>query len=378
LHRSGDVVVCHDGGYSRELTQADRKVAAAIRDPAAAKKLLERLTFYDVCDYLSRLSPDLAKRAYRKDIYTPTVDPETVRRLRGGWPHPHYGNPRTHRMRLDKDDNLYLGGWSASNTSSEPWWSPYLWKVKPDDGRVVWKAYGYDPMSGGGNRMGGQVADTAVSALALDKDGNLLAGLLSDGGNNVMGWSPRAVLGERFEGDVAGGRDYHVSGLVHFHGQLHRFDAQSRVGLRRARIGPCAWLVDVAALGDNGVLALGRCNFAFDWTADAWQKGEATENPTAWLRVYSPTLEVTFSTAIRGVLPFGIVPLPADRFLVVGQSRGTLDKLALQEADKSFEVAKEPNSGLAPTKNALLAKPAGGSDGYWMIVRPRGAKERQR
>jgi hypothetical protein len=368
LLKSGDLVVCHDGGYSRELTDAGRKLAATIADPAEAKKLLGRLVFYDVCDYLSRLSPDLDKRTWRKDIYAPTIDLETIKRLKPGWPHPHYSNPRTHAMKLDKNDTIYLGGWSASATSSESYWTPYLWKVKPEDGSVVWKAYEYDPMSGGGNRMGGQVADTAVFALAVDNDSNILASLLSDGGNNVMGWSPRAVLGEKFEGEAAGGAGYHVSGVAHFHGQIHRFAADTRVGLRRTRVGPIGWLIDLAATSDNGVLALGRSNYDFEWSDDAWQKGDKTENPTAWLRLYSPKLELLFSTAMRGVVPFSITRLSPERFLIVGQSAGTLYRLALNETDKTFEVKAEPNGGLASTKNAMFAKPAGNGDGYWMIV----------
>ena len=131
-------------------------------------------------------------------------------------------------MRLDKKENIYLCGWSASFTSKEPYWCPYIWRLDPHDGTVTWKAYEYDPMSGGDNRMDGTVADTAVATLALEDDGNLLASLFSDGGNTVIGMSPRAD-GTRFEGTIQG-KDFGVH-LVHWWGQVQRVDVATRQGL---------------------------------------------------------------------------------------------------------------------------------------------------
>lgn len=51
LLKSGEVVVCHDGGYVRLPTDRDKELAGN------DEKLAERLLFYDVCDYVSRLSP---------------------------------------------------------------------------------------------------------------------------------------------------------------------------------------------------------------------------------------------------------------------------------------------------------------------------------
>jgi len=163
LLRSGDLLVCHDGGYFRLPTDKDKELAAG------DDKLAERLLFYDCCDYASRLSPDLAQRAWKKAIYTPPVDPEVAKKVKDGWPLAHYSNPRTHRLRLDKDESIFLCGWSASATSKEPWWSPYLYKLDPKSGDVLWKAYEYDPMSGGGNRMGGAVADTAMLTVKIGR-----------------------------------------------------------------------------------------------------------------------------------------------------------------------------------------------------------------
>ena len=133
LLASGDVLVCHDGGYFRMPGDKDRDLAKG------DAKLLDRLTFYDTCDYVSRLSADLTQRAWKKPIYTPPVDPEAARKVKDGWPLDHYSSPRTHRMRLDKNENVYLCGWSASATSKEPWWSPYLYKLDPKGGEVVWR-----------------------------------------------------------------------------------------------------------------------------------------------------------------------------------------------------------------------------------------------
>lgn len=341
--KNGDVIVCHDGGYFRLPTAKDKELAG---DDA---KQLERYTFYDVPDYVSRLSADLGQRTWNQAIYTPSTDPEVAKRLKNGWPLPHYSNPRTHRMRLDKDENIYLCGWSASATSMEPWWSPYLWKLDPNAGEVVWKAYNYDPMSGGGNRMGGTVSDTAVVTLALEEDGNVLSSLIADGGNTVIGWSPKGD-GSRFEASIKG-QQFGVK-LVHFWGQVHRLDGKTRQGLGGARVGPWGWVTDLASLPGKSVLAVGRYNGNFDWTADAWWKESAIENPNAFLRVYSPEFDLQFSTALPGVVPFVVSRISDNRYIIVGRAE----------------------QGVAPVKDALVPKSPGKSDGYFMIVEWKPAK----
>ncbi len=337
--KSGELLVCHDGGYLRMLTDKDRE--AAKENP----KLLDKLAFYDMCDYVSKLSADLGKRDWKKPIYTPMVNAEVAGKVQEGWKLDHYGSPRTHRMRVDKDENVYLCGWSASYTSKEPWWVPYLFKMDPKSGDVVWKAYEYDPMSGGENRIGGQIADTACVSLAIDEDGNVLSSLLADGGNSVMEWSPKAEkLGAPFEAKTKGG-GFPVH-LVHWWGQIHRVDAKTRSGLGGARIGAWGWASDVASLPGNSVLAFGRYNWKFDFTADAWWKETAVENPNAFIRVYSPEFDMTFSTPVPGVVPFEIARVGAGRYALVGRAE----------------------QGVSPVQDALFAKPVGKTDGYLMIL----------
>ena len=344
LLKSGDLIVCHDGGYFRLPTDKDREIAAG------DEKLADRLLFYDCCDYLSRLSPDLTQRSWKKAIYTPPVDPEVARKVKDGWPLPHYSSPRTHRMRLDKDEAgrggdqcIFLCGWSASATSKEPWWSPYLYKLDPKSGDVVWTAYEYDPMSGGGNRMGGTVADTAMLTVTPEADGNLLVALLADGGNTVMGHSPLAD-GSRFEVPIKG-KGFTVK-LVHWWGQVHRVDGKTRHGLGGARIGPWGWVVDLASLPDSQVMALGRCNGPFEVTDDAWSKESPAENPIAFLRLYSPDFDLRFSTLIPGIVPFEAAEIAPNRYAI---------------------TARAEQAG-APLKDALLDKSPGKTDGYLMIL----------
>ena len=321
------------------LTDKDRELA---KDNV---KLLDRLAFYDNCDYLSKLSADLSQRVWKKPIHTPPTDPAVAREAQGGWTLPYYGSPRTHRMRLDREENVYLCGWSASYTSKEPWWSPYLYKLDAKTGEAIWKAYEYDPMSGGGNRMGGQVADTACVSLAIDESGNVLSSLLADGGNSVMEWSPKAErLGATFEAKTKGG-GFPVK-LVHWWGQIHRLDAKTREGLGGARIGAWGWAADVGSLPGNSVLAFGRYNWKFDFTADAWAKESPVENPNAFLRVYSPEFDLTFSTVLPGVVPFEACRLNANRYVLLGRAEG--------------EVAL--------VKDALFPKNAGKTAGYLMVV----------
>lgn len=343
LFQSGDLAVCHDGGYFRMLTDADRALAGTNAD------LLAKLAFYDCCDWVSRLSPDLSKRLWRQAVQTPAVDAGTAKRVRD-WPLPRYSSPRTHRMRLDRDEDVFLGGWSATHTAKEPWWSPYVWKLDADTGKVLKKYYEYDPMSGADNRMNATVADTAIATLAFDGDGNLLTSLFADGGNTVMGWSPQAELGRRFEGEIK--NNVGVK-LVHWWGMVHRVDAKTGEGLGGVRMaskgtgaaGP-AWCVDLASLPGNQVLAVGRCNLDFPWSDTAWHRAETNGNPTAFLRVYDRGFELLFSTALPGVVPFELVPLTGNRFLVTGQAK----------------------NATAPVKAALFEQPRGKADGFFCLV----------
>ncbi len=336
MTKSGDAIVCHDGGYGRENTAEERKLLGD------NEKLLGKLGFYDMCDHVSRLSPDLAKRAWRQSIYTPSIDPASAKEVWPDWPKAHYSNPRTHRLRLDKQDHIYLCGWSASFTSQEPWWSPYLWKLDPADGSAIWKAYNFDPIAGGGHRMGGEVADTACVGLAIDDDGNLLTSLLADGGNSVIGKSPKAD-GARFDGPV---KDHVGVKLVHWWGQISRIDRETRAGLAGTQIGPWGWVTDMAAMPDNRVLAAGRYNDKFKWTDDAWAKDSPQENPNAFLRVYAADFSLQFSTSLPGIVPFELCRLSPTRYALVGRAE----------------------HGIALTNNALLDKSPGKTDGYLLVV----------
>ncbi len=333
--KSGDIIVCHDGGYFRMAREEDKTLLKDDPKP-------DRLIFYDNCDYISRLSADLGRRLWKQSIYTPPVDPEVARKLKNGWPFNHYGSPRTCRMRLDRDDNAYLCGWSASATSKEPWWSPYLYKLDPATGAPIWTAYEYDPMSGGQNRMGGQVADTAIDSLAIDEDGNLLTSLMSDGGNSVMEWSPKADR-SKFEGKIKGG-GFPVK-LVHWWGQIHRVDSKTREGRGGARIGAWGWAQDLVSLPGNSVLVWGRYNWKFDFTPDAWWDRSAIENPNAFIRVYSPDFDLLFSTAVPGVVPFEVTRA-ANRIVLVGRAE----------------------QRISPTKDAIFPESSGNTSGYLLVA----------
>jgi hypothetical protein len=309
-------------------------------------RLLERLRFYDVPDHVSRLSPDLSTRVWRTEVRTPPTDPAVAGRLKNGWPHPYFGNPRIHRMRLGPDDAVWLCGWSATLTSKEPWWSPFLWCLDPASGRPTQRLYEYDPMSGGGNRMGGTVADTALLSVAIEEDGDLLTCLIADGGNSWINRGPRGNHGARMQGPVRG------PGLgpspAHFWGQVHRADGKTFDGLGGARTGPWAWAIDAAGAPRDHFLALGRWNHRLPWTGDAWWTHEdvGVKNPNAFLRLVGPDYETVFWTAIPGIRPFELIPLDERRCMLVG-----------------FAAAE----GAAPVKDAL-ARPAGGNDGYFAVV----------
>ncbi len=342
---SGDVVVSHDGGYFRLLTDADRAAAAGLDSAEARDGLLKRLAFYDVADHVSRLSGDLSRRAWKTDIHTPPTDIATANRLKNGWNRPHYGNTRVHRMRLDTAGNPWVCGWSATATSNEPWWSPFLWRLDPASGAPTRRLYEYDPMGGGGNRMGGLVADTAVLSVAAEPDGNLLTCLISDGGNTPMWQGPRGAEGGKMLGPVPG--PSHTKGVHHFWGQTHRVDGRTFDGLGGVKSGPYAWTIDMAGLPDGHFLALGRVNCPLPYTPNAWWTNSPVANPNAFLRVVGPDYETTFWSEIPGVHPFEVKPIGGDRYLIVGFADG----------------------GSAPMKESLVAEAQGAQDAWFAIVK---------
>ena len=377
LLKSGDPVVCHDGGYYRLLTDDDRKFAAENaerlvnenptshppmpwRDPRSKDKplpdretrrqtyerqTLKRLGFYNVCDHLSRLSPDLDKRAWHTPIYTPATNPKVADKVRFGWQAPHHSNPRTHRMQLDEDENIFLCGWSATCTSCEPWWSFYLWRMSSETGELIWKVAEKDPMAGGRYRMFGSVADRGIGSLAV-ADNRLYYNSYSDGG-----WP-----GE---------------GALHFSGSICRSDKATFELTAKARTGPCQWATDMHALPDEGLLTMGRGQFLRNCTEDAWQQDEPPRSPAAWLSLYSGIsagkLQRRFHTAVQGMWPYELARLPGNRFVLCGASWAELYRRILKE-DMTREVVSDPNSGVAVVKKPMFDRQQGKRDGYFMLV----------
>jgi hypothetical protein len=365
LLKCGDPVVCHDGGYYRLLNDGDRKFAAEnaerlvnenpnpateragepvpdrdTRREAYRRSTLKRLGFYDVCDHLSRLSSDLDKRVFHTPLYTPATNPKVADRIKNGWRQSHFGNPRTHRMQLDENENIFLCGWSASATSQEPWWSFYLWRMSSLTGELIWKVAEKDPMSGGGYRMFGSVADRGIGALAV-RDSRLYYGSYSDGG-----WS----------------------GALHFSGSITRYDKATLDRWSSLRTGPSQWTVDLHAFPGEALVASGRGEDLKGTTPDAWQQDSPLGSPMAWLSLHSgPKLDRRFHTVIQGLWPYAMEPVSANRLVWVGASWGTIHRKVLGEGGTTA-LKEEPNPGLAVVKNPMFDKQQGKKDGYFLVM----------
>ena len=294
---NGDVVVAHDGGYDLGMT---------VRTPEEGKE-----NFNHVCDYVSRLSPDLKERRWRKDVYTPLVNREALAKIRPWWKHDHYGNPRTLRLRTDGREHIYLVGWSASATAKEPWWTPFLWKLD-GAGNVVWKAYSPDPLSGDDNRVNGLVSDAGVSSVALDDAGHVIVTTIGDGGNSVLRRDPldwRQPAGEKLKGVVYGfkGRILYWGTVARLNGQTGALLAGNHISATSPTRGTvAAWGIDATALPGDRVLVAGRFFDEFRFTADAWQTNNPGSKADGFLRVYSAVCDVEFSTAVTNFIPFEV------------------------------------------------------------------------
>lgn len=286
---NGDVIVSHDGGY--------------VLDPGPGKEATAD-HFYHVPDHLSRLAPDLQKRRWKKDIYTPRIDRERAGRILGRpWKHDTLGNTRTLRVRTD-GTHVYLAGWSPTRTSGEPWWSPFLFKMD-GDGEIVWRAYNPDPQSGGGERMNGLVADSAVRSVNVDPGGHVLFAGISDGGNSVLRHDPR----DYNQGvDTLRGQAWGFRGRTLFWGTVGRLDGQDPALLagdtilgrdpdtRRVRAG---WPIDIAPLADGTAVVLGRQTGGFPFTGDAAD----TDPDCGFLSIYSARFQPQHTTALPGIKP---------------------------------------------------------------------------
>jgi len=322
--RGGDLVVLHDGGAP--------------------------VHHYYGPDYVSRLSPDLKERTWRFDVWHPEIQPiDKIRRRREEfreWKYPILGQIRTLRMRGDEQGNVYLGGWSVSMTSNEPWWCPFLWKLDPR-GNVGWKAYSFDPMGGPDGRMGGLVSDSAIRAMAIGDGGDLLVSGISDGGNTVLRRDPRdySKSGPEFRRGLGGmkGRELYVGHLMRLDAKTRELRAGTMLGSYADRGYEPAWAVDVAGLPGRRILAVGRHSRNHAATPDAWF--DAKTDRGMFLSVFADDFEKLFSTNVPDAIPYAVARR-GPRCVIVGMAA----------------------SGRTPSVKPLFAKHAGNLDGYLMVA----------
>ncbi len=359
----GDVVVSHDGGYNR-MPAPDEKAGFE--------------HFYGVPDYVSRLSPDLARRRWRIEVYTPPVDPEKVNRYqnnfgrsrwRGTWTRDSLGNTRTLRLAVGPDDAVAISGWSPTRTSGEPWWSSFLWKLGPD-GAVRWRAYNPDPMSGKGDRMGGQVSDACVRSVAFDARGHVLAALAGDGGNNILRWDPRDYTrpAPNLRGRVTSfhGRVLFWGGVVRLHRESQEVLGGNHIGgyaRGEGRRGGfrAAWAKDIAPLPGGRVLAIGRNTRGFETTQDAWHR----DTEGGFVRAYSPKFDLEFSTSLPDVDP-ATVAVRGSRAAMVGTARALPARHGRQRPPAAGD--EESERLRTPVESPALPAPDDARDGYLMVL----------
>jgi len=279
----GSVVVSHDGGYVLPTGPGEKPDATH---------------FYRVPDRLSRLSADLRERHWVRTVYTPEVDPaKAAKHLGRPWDFPTVGNTRSLRLRTGADDRVQLAGWSPTRTSSEPWWSPFLFTYDAEGGRVG-RLYNPDPMSGGGDRMDGLVSDAAIRSVAVDGEGHLLVAGIGDGGNSVLRQDPRDY---RRPAPNLRGAVWGFGGRTLFWGMVARVDAETGELLGGNHINgrvdaklTAAWPVDLASLPGGGVAVIGRHTRGFDTTEAAWHASDAG----SFVRVYDADFGLAFSSSV--------------------------------------------------------------------------------
>ena len=321
----GDLAVVHDGGW-----------AAKPARPGLPAGFVE---FYTAADYISRLSPDLQSRRWMVELRWPRLhDPQaasdymaeaTKRKINHPleppalpWTRNTLGQPRTLRMRADRQTGrLYLAGWSASRTSEEPWWNPYLLGLSARTGEIEFQAYCVDPFSGAGGRLNNLVSDSAVFSVAPGPRGELWVASGGDGGNSVLQRDPRGWQQPEPPGR-SHGQTFGFSGRMLFWGQVSRLDPRSAElitvnrmsSFAKGRIRP-GWPVDLAVLEDGGAIVVGRHAGLFDERSPEPLQFAAPEqrrlrsmtgSAHAYVRMLDPAGRIRYAASLPWVRPHRI------------------------------------------------------------------------
>jgi hypothetical protein len=87
-----------------------------------------------------------------------------------------------------RDGSFYYGGDNNTRTGREPWRRPYLYKCDPA-GKRLWGIWGWDPRRVGSDRYR-LVSDSSPRCGLVARNGDLVIGGWSDGGNSVFSREP--------------------------------------------------------------------------------------------------------------------------------------------------------------------------------------------
>jgi|GEM_PF-1126053 len=307
--------------------------------------------YYYAPDYVSRLAPDLTKRVWRYDLFFPNTSIDKIanhltnREPRAKeWRAPIFGQVRILGLRTNGKDGIYVCGWSVSYTSGEPWWVPFLFKLNAN-GDTAWKAYSFDPMSGTGDRVSGDVADSLFRNVALSADGDVLLSGMADGGNSVLRKNPlnydinpqNPFRGNQGTAPYRGG--------IRYKGLTIRMSEtlEMKSGTWIAMAGKPGWVIDLAGLPGKRIVTFGRHTYGYAVTPNAWDT--TTAGPAAFLRVTDEGFKDQFLTSLPDVLPYAVA-VSDTRVAAVGIARGSK----------------------APVKDAAITQQAGGLDAYLLVA----------
>ena len=183
----GDVPCTGDVYIARLPASGDGILWAVVfreaRTPPARLWLDYQGNVYGDVHGLARVSPD-GRRVTRIETLSSSADPQSARRALTATRSAQY-------LGIDpKDGGFYYGGDRSTNTGSQPWRQPYLYRFDPD-GRRAWKLWDWPPRQcacgGDGN---GLCADSAIRAMAPAPDGTFVLAGWSDGGNSVFTRQP--------------------------------------------------------------------------------------------------------------------------------------------------------------------------------------------
>jgi len=312
---------------------------------------------------LVRVTPD-GRRVNRIDVLSSSAQNE--RRTLTATRSAHY-------LAIDpKDGSFFYGGDRSTNTGSQPWLQPYLYRYDAD-GRRTAKLWDWTPkLCACGDDGNGLCADSSPRLMDIAPDGTLVIGAWSDGGNSVFTRQPTELdQPSRFRGfgmDSSGTKEVtsiayilkiDPDSLKQTSGTLFQAYVPTSSKDSRKRGAPSSTKIQHLAVAESGAIAFtGTAASGLVQTPGAFYKypDDASGSDGEYVAVFSGDFQaLLFSSYLPGCEHANVVTF-GKNVIVTSRSKGT-DGKARPTASPAFNAIQPQKKGELDAHILLLAEP---------------------